>query len=219
MSHNLQSQRSSTGYSPRVTSASAGPATGSIWHATRTSAARQRLPPIPMPGATASTSFIAFNTDKPFDRFVREQLAGDLLPAATAEERVANQIATGYLALIHVIAADRDPEKRKLDVIDDQLDVLGKNFLGISLTGCARCHDHKIDPLPTRDYYSLAGIFRSTTSVRGGYGSLAPGSVATGETSPDAPVWMRGENLKVMGVRDDQDPTRRADPPRWRGGR
>ncbi|MFN4261901.1 MAG: PSD1 and planctomycete cytochrome C domain-containing protein [Gemmataceae bacterium] len=156
----------------------------------------------------------AFNSDKPFDRFVREQLAGDLLPAASPEERAANLVATGYLALFHIIAADRDPEKRKLDVIDEQLDVLGKNFLGISL-GCARCHDHKLDPVPTRDYYSLAGIFRSTSNVKGGFGSIDPGSVSLGKMPADAPVWLRGDNVKVMGAQDEKSP--RDEPIHYRG--
>jgi hypothetical protein len=156
----------------------------------------------------------AFNADKPFDRFVREQLAGDLLPAASPEERAANLVATGYLALFHIIAADRDPEKRKLDVIDEQLDVLGKNFLGISL-GCARCHDHKLDPVPTRDYYALAGIFRSTTNVKGGFGSIDPGSVSLGKMPADAPAWMRGDNVKVMGAQDEKTP--RDEPIHYRG--
>lgn len=147
----------------------------------------------------------AFNADKPYDLFVRQQLAGDLLPVRTAQEKAEGLVATGYLALFHVVAPDRDPEKRKLDVIDEQLDVLGRTFLGISI-GCARCHDHKLDPLPTRDYYALAGIFRSTTSFEGGFGSIESGSVALDAPSLEAPAWMRGENAKVMGVQDQRTP-------------
>lgn len=147
----------------------------------------------------------AFNRDKPFDRFVREQIAGDLLPAVTSEEHAAGVIATAYLGLFHIVAADRDPEKRALDVVDEQLDVLGKNFLGISL-GCARCHDHKLDPVSTRDYYALAGILRSTASVTGGFGSSNPVSVPLDNLPETAPSWMRGDKIKVLAVRDEDTP-------------
>ena len=105
--------------------------------------------------------FLAFNDDKPWDEFAREQLAGDLLPAADEADRAENRIATGFLALAHVPSSGRDPEKLKLDTIDEQLDVIGTAFLGVRI-GCARCHDHKLDPFPTRDYYALAGVLRST---------------------------------------------------------
>jgi hypothetical protein len=147
----------------------------------------------------------AFNTDKPFDRFVREQLAGDLLPASSTEERAANLIATGYLALFHIVAADRDPEKRKLDVVDEQLDVLGKNFLGIAV-GCARCHDHKLDPLPARDYYALAGIFRSTANVTGGFGTSGSLSVPLPAVPATASAWMQGDRVKVLAVQEEASP-------------
>ena len=84
----------------------------------------------------------AFNADKPWDQFVRQQLAGDLIETESPVERAEGLIATGFLALSHVLAADRDPETLKLDTIDEQLDVVGKSFLGIAI-GCARCHDHK----------------------------------------------------------------------------
>ncbi len=99
----------------------------------------------------------SFNAGKPFDRFVVEQLAGDLLPDATAETRTA----TGFLALGARVLAEPDEEKLRMDVIDEQLDTLGKAFMGITL-GCARCHDHKFDPVTQRDYYGLAAIFKSS---------------------------------------------------------
>ena len=86
----------------------------------------------------------SFNNDKPFDQFVREQIAGDLLKFSNAEDEKQAKIATGYLAFAHVIGADRDKERLKLDTIDEQLDVISKNFLGLTV-GCARCHDHKLD--------------------------------------------------------------------------
>jgi hypothetical protein len=108
----------------------------------------------------------SFNTDKPFDRFLREQLAGDLLPAATPAMRDEHLTATGFLVLGPKALADRDVLRRKMDVIDDQIDTIGRAFLGLSL-GCARCHDHKFDPVPTTDYYALAGILASTRTLDG----------------------------------------------------
>ena len=99
----------------------------------------------------------AFNNDKPFDRFLIEQVAGDLLPEANEETRTA----TGFLALGAKVLAEPDREKLEMDTIDEQLDSIGKAFLGMTL-GCARCHDHKFDPLKQSDYYALAAIFKST---------------------------------------------------------
>jgi mono/diheme cytochrome c family protein len=99
----------------------------------------------------------AFNADRPFNRFLIEQLAGDLLPDATAETR----IATGFLVLGAKVLAEPDREKLTMDTIDEQIDATGKAFMGMSL-GCVRCHDHKFDPIKQRDYYALAAIFKST---------------------------------------------------------
>ena len=107
----------------------------------------------------------AFNQDKPYDRFLREQLAGDLLPAegdeATSRERL---IATGFLALGPKVLAEPDENKMEMDIVDEQVDTVGRSFMGLTL-GCARCHDHKFDPIATTDYYALAGIFRSTKTM------------------------------------------------------
>ncbi len=104
----------------------------------------------------------AFNQDLPYRQFVRQQLAGDLLEA-TDDEQLATQrlTATGYLAIGMKILAEQDPVKKQADMVDEQIDTFGRTFLGLSL-GCARCHDHKFDPIPTRDYYALAGIFHSS---------------------------------------------------------
>ena len=99
----------------------------------------------------------AFNNDKPFDRFLTEQLAGDLLPDACQE----TQIATGFLSLGAKVLAEPDVEKLMMDTIDEQIDATGKAFLGMTL-GCVRCHDHKFDPIKQTDYYALAAIFKST---------------------------------------------------------
>jgi Protein of unknown function (DUF1553)/Protein of unknown function (DUF1549) len=109
----------------------------------------------------------AFHRDKPFNQFVREQIAGDLLPTAASQEQRDEWVtATGFLVLGPKVIGDDDKEQLRMDVVDEQIDTVGKAFLGLSL-GCARCHDHKFDPIPTRDYYALAGIFGSTETVHG----------------------------------------------------
>ena len=108
----------------------------------------------------------AFNADKPFNRFIVEQLAGDLLKADTQAARDDLLTATGFLVIGPKVLAERDKPKLRMDVIDEQLDTLGKAFMGLTL-GCARCHDHKFDPVPTADYYALAGIFMSTRTMNG----------------------------------------------------
>ena len=106
----------------------------------------------------------AFNNDKPYDQFIREQLAGDLLPPADDPTNFDRLIATGFLVLGPKMLAEDDPVKMEMDIIDEQVDTIGRAFLGLTL-GCARCHDHKFDPIPTTDYYSLAGIFKSTKTM------------------------------------------------------
>ncbi len=113
----------------------------------------------------------AFNTDKPYDKFVREQIAGDLLPAANDAQRAEQIVATGFLALGPKELAEKDRLQFQLDVVDEQLDTLGQAMLGLTIA-CARCHDHKFDPIPQRDYYALAGIFRSTETCYGTVGVI-----------------------------------------------
>ena len=108
----------------------------------------------------------AMNHDKPFDQFVREQLAGDLLSYENEEQRAEQIIASGFLMIGTKMLSERDKEKLRMDVVDEQINTIGKAFMGLTL-GCARCHDHKFDPIPTRDYYALAGIFRSTSTLEG----------------------------------------------------
>ena len=106
----------------------------------------------------------AFNKDKPYDQFVQEQIAGDLLSHRTLEEELEGIVATGFLSLGAKMLAEDDPVKMQMDIIDEQIDTLGKAFLGLTL-GCARCHDHKYDPVDSHDYYALAGIFKSTKTM------------------------------------------------------
>ncbi|MCA9058082.1 MAG: PSD1 domain-containing protein [Planctomycetaceae bacterium] len=108
----------------------------------------------------------AFNNDKPYDQFIREQLAGDLLPSAAPEVQAERMIATGFLALGPKTLNERSGLKFELDAADEQIDVTTQAFLGITVS-CARCHDHKFDPISQADYYALAGIFRSTETYYG----------------------------------------------------
>ena len=105
----------------------------------------------------------ALNRDKPFDRIIIEQLAGDELPDATPE----THIATGFLRLGHWDDEPADPPADRFDQLDDIVSTTGQAFLGLTI-GCARCHDHKFEPLSTRDYYSLVSIFEPLERPRNG---------------------------------------------------
>jgi cytochrome c553 len=102
----------------------------------------------------------AFNRDVPYDQFIREQIAGDVLPGAGPR----GIVATGFLALGPKLIAEQDKPKMFYDIVDEQIEVTGKAFLGLTIA-CARCHDHKFDPISTKDYYSLASIFASTKQL------------------------------------------------------
>ncbi len=106
----------------------------------------------------------AFNKDLPYSQFIREQLAGDLIPAPDGSEvNKRGIIATGFLSLGAKAIAQQDKKKMIYDVYDEQVDVTSKAFLGMTMA-CARCHNHKFDPILTKDYYSMIGIFASTKS-------------------------------------------------------
>ena len=109
----------------------------------------------------------SLNADLPYDRFLHEQLAGDLLPPTDGEtdaERHSRLIATTFLSLGPKMLACDDGRKMELDIVDEQVDTFSRVVLGLTM-GCARCHDHKYDPLLMRDYYGLAGIFKSTKTM------------------------------------------------------
>ena len=112
----------------------------------------------------------SFNNDKPFDQFIIEQIAGDLMPSSTDEEYNEKLTGTGFLALGPHNYELQDKELLRMEVVDEQLTAVGKAFMGLTMD-CARCHDHPFDPISITDYYSMAGIFRSTNS-------LVPGNVA-----------------------------------------
>ncbi len=109
----------------------------------------------------------AFNQDIPYDHFITMQLAGDLLPAGSEDEEAANLIATGYLALGTKSHNTRGRAQFVADVVDEQIDATTQGLLATTVA-CARCHDHKFDPIPQADYYALAGIFASTDTRFGG---------------------------------------------------
>ncbi len=103
----------------------------------------------------------ALNRDTPYDQFIAEQLAGDLMPPEKpGEVNERGIIATGFLAVGPKPLVQQDKVKMKYDVVDEQIDTTAKVFMGLTM-GCARCHDHKFDPISARDYYSMASIFAS----------------------------------------------------------
>ncbi|MBI3463479.1 MAG: DUF1549 domain-containing protein, partial [Planctomycetes bacterium] len=114
----------------------------------------------PIPQAYRYRNYVidSFNEDKPYDQFLREQIAGDLLPSCSEEERYEQIVATGYLAISRRFSSVAEEFHLTLD---DTIDNFGKAMLGLSVS-CARCHEHKFDPIPQEDYYALHGIFEST---------------------------------------------------------
>lgn len=113
----------------------------------------------------------SFREDKSYDRFLIEQIAGDLLPEESTPdslnppaETFDGLVATGFLCLGAKMLAEDDPVKMHMDIIDEQVDTISRAVMGLTM-GCARCHDHKFDPLTAEDYYGLAGIFKSTQTM------------------------------------------------------
>ncbi len=151
----------------------------------------------------------AFNTDKPFDQFLQEQLAGDLLPAPDTPTRHERLIATGFLNLGPKVLAEVDAKKMEMDIVDEQVDTVGRAFLGLTL-GCARCHTHKFDPVTIDDYYGLAGIFQSTKSMenfiklaRWHENSLATPAEVVKKTDHDKAVAALKEAVKAAKPADE----------------
>jgi len=164
---------------------------------------------VPFPYAYRFRDWVidAYNQDKPYDRFIAEQIAGDLLPAKDADAKDDQMIATGFLALTSKPRAQNNPDY-KMDIIADQIDVTSRAVLGMSVM-CARCHDHKFDPFPTKEYYSLAGIFESSNPLfgpggkgakgTGGYHRLSDGSFTMGVGEGkvvDTNLCVRGDSTK-----------------------
>ena len=123
---------------------------------------------IPYPHAWKYRDYVidAVNNDIPYDRFLTEQIAGDLLPAERPEQRDRLLTATGFLALGVKDVNQRFKVRFQMDNVDEQIDAVGRSVLALTVS-CARCHDHKFDPIPQTDYYALAGIFTSTDNAAG----------------------------------------------------
>jgi hypothetical protein len=176
------------------------------------SVGRTRNYPFPFAWKYRDYVIDSFNNDKPYNQFVIEQLAGDLLESKDNAQSDEQHVATGFLAMGSMDLNERDKEKFQLDVIDDQIDVTGRAFMALT-TGCARCHDHKFDPIPTTDYYAMAGIFKSTNTLSG-YGSrqgggnklnrntlisLSNNRVTTVATKPVKPSQPSAREIKLQG--------------------
>ena len=154
------------------------------------SAGKERNHPFPEAWRYRDWVVDAFNHDKPYAEFVREQIAGDLLAAtAPPDRRDALIIATGFLAIGTKGLNEGRREQFLADLVDEQIDTTTRAILGITVA-CARCHDHKSDPISQRDYYALAGIFRSTETCYGTTGDKArnrqPSRLIPLERSPRA---------------------------------
>jgi hypothetical protein len=123
---------------------------------------------LPYPQAWRYRDYVvdSFNADKPYNQFIREQIAGDLLPYETEQQREEQLIATGFLALGVKDVNQRFKVRYIMDNVDEQIDTVTRSVLAVTAS-CARCHDHKFDPIPTKDYYALAGIFQSTDLCAG----------------------------------------------------
>jgi hypothetical protein len=109
----------------------------------------------------------AFNDDLPYDQFLRQQLAGDLLEATSVDAQRRNLIATTYLMMGDALLENQDKSQLDMDYVDEQLDAIGQGLLAQTIA-CARCHDHKFDPIPTRDYYAMAGILKNVQWLKHG---------------------------------------------------
>lgn len=108
----------------------------------------------------------SFNADKPFDQFLVEQIAGDLLPFEDDAQRTEQLVATGFLAIGTKNLNEQNSRQFRFDLVDEQIDTMSQAFLATT-AACARCHDHKFDPIPLPDYYALAGIFLSSETLFG----------------------------------------------------
>jgi hypothetical protein len=148
----------------------------------------------------------AFNKDLPYDQFVTHQLAGDLLPGDTPQKRNAQKVATGFFALM---SKPQNGKTLRMDLIAEEIEVSTRAFMGLTVA-CARCHDHKFDPIPTRDYYALAGIFTSSELLHGGTGkngSAPQGglhSLETGDTGLEKQVAAHRQKVASLKARQQE---------------
>lgn len=149
----------------------------------------------------------SFNHDKPYDRFITEQLAGDQLAYANQAEHDENLTATGFLAIGPKGLNETRVKYSKWQVVTDQIDATSRGFLGLTIA-CAQCHDHKFDPIPTRDFHALAGIFSSTETLYGtvgGRGNRRPTSLLALNGAPELAVLSTGEPTPNMFVNTNRN--------------
>ena len=144
----------------------------------------------------------AFNDDMPIDQFFKEQLAGDLMDGKNDTDKANKMIATGYLAMGPKSHNERNRKQFELDVADEMIDAFSQGMLGLTVA-CARCHDHKFDPIPTKDYYAVAGIFTSTdlkignSGTVGGRGGIPAAKLPDGADVPAGPTLSKAEVTKL----------------------
>ncbi|MCB1278231.1 PSD1 and planctomycete cytochrome C domain-containing protein [Prosthecobacter sp.] len=120
----------------------------------------------------------SFKKDKPYDQFLKEQIAGDLMKSENKRDQAEKIVATGFLAIGSKGHNQRDRRQFAMDLVDEQIDAMSQSMLGLTLA-CARCHDHKFDPVTQRDYYALAGIFLSSETLYGTYSQLQNANPST----------------------------------------
>ncbi len=139
---------------------------------------------LPYPHAWRYRDYVidAVNKDTPYHQFLREQIAGDLLPASSPQQRDEQLVATGFLALGVRDVNQRFKVRFVMDNVDEQIDTVTRSVLALTVS-CARCHDHKFDPVPATDYYALAGIFRSTDLCAGLRSKMGGGGLDYYDTS------------------------------------
>jgi hypothetical protein len=165
---------------------------------------------VPYPHAWKYRDYVidAVNRDVPYNRFIQEQIAGDLLPAETTAERDRLSTATGFLAIGVKDVNQRFKVRFQMDNVDEKIDTVTRSVLGLTVS-CARCHDHKFDPVPTSDYYALAGIFTSTEDCAGVRNKMGGGGldyydpkrlVTLASYIPDAPA----EQVTELQAKVDQ---------------
>jgi cytochrome c553 len=227
--------RSETAFEQVVDRLLASPAFGERWgrhwldvarYGESTGSARN----LPYPHAWRYRDYVidAFNNDKPYDEFLREQIAGDLLPAATSAKRAEHLIATGFLALGVKDVNQRFKVRFIMDNIDEQIDTLTRSTLALTAS-CARCHDHKFDPIPTTDYYALAGIFQSTDLCAALRNKMGGGGLdyydpqlllrlGTGTPSDASPEKIKRLQQELAQARAEFEALRKAPPGKATGG-
>jgi cytochrome c553 len=160
----------------------------------------------------------AFNADVPFDRFVREQIAGDLLPAGSLEDRRRQIVATAFLMMGNTNLEEQDKKQLEMDAVDEQLDAVSRAFLAQTVT-CARCHDHKFDPIPTRDYYAMAGILKNSRMLEHANVSKWIEAPLPMEPAREAEAKKHEEAVAALEARIKAEKAKTAPPPKLEPGK